>query len=244
MTETESFHRLLTAADTDLTTLRQRLDREPRLANTFLGWTRPWGDEQWMPLHIAAEAGREDVVALLLEQGVSPDCRTRFVTPTQARQTPLHLAAAHGHTAVVTRLLEASAEVDVRDAQQRSPLWLAARYGHAEAAHGLLRRGAKIDIADQQGRTPLHAALLDLAGLEAASVLIEAGADVNATCPKEPDGYTPLHRCVGLGESALPILRALRQAGADVSLADPRHQRTPASLAAHLGREALADVLA
>lgn len=238
MTETESFHRLLTAGDTDLTTLRQRLEREPRLANTFLGWTRPWGDEQWMPLHIAAEAGREDVVALLLEQGVSPDCRTRFVTPTQARQTPLHLAAARGDSGVVRRLLEASAEVEVRDAQQRSPLWLAARHGHAEAAWVLLRRGAQVDAPDQQGRTPLHAALLEAGGLPTAEVLIDASAQVNAVCPKEPEGYTPLHRCVTLGSAAVGVARKLLQAGADPSLADPRTHRTPAGLAAHLGQSA------
>lgn len=193
-----------------------------------------------MPLHVAAQAGSRRVVGWLLEQGVRPDCRTRFVTPMHARQTPLHLAAAAGHTAVLETLLAAAAEVSVHDAQRRSPLWLAARHGRADAVGCLLARGADPESRDAQGRTPLHAALLGPAARDSATTpraeaeswgswdpaaalrLLERGADPHATCPKEPAGFTPLHRCVALGLTARPVAEALVRAGADPALADPR----------------------
>ena len=222
---------------------------------------RDWGTEQWMPLHVAADAGALQVVDWLLGQGVRPDCRTRFVTPLHARQTPLHLAAAAGHTAVVDRLLAAAAEVELHDAQRRSPLWLAVRHGHLAAAARLLARGADPQSRDAQGRPPLHAALLPPLS-EAASaattpadaevspgaerpasawspapalLLLEHGADPHATCPKDPAGYTALHRCVALGPAARPVARALRAAGADPALADPRHHQTAADHARSRG---------
>lgn len=277
MPGTESF--IQTLQHGPLHELVALLDAEPRRMNTFLSEPAAHGDEQWMPMHHAAHAGHLAGVEALLERGVHPDCRTRFATPMHARQTPLHLAAAAGHVEVARRLLEAGAEVEVRDAQQRSPLWLAARHGHAEVVTQLARRGAALDARDTQQRTPLHAALLppaspvvladslrpgdrglgDLADLAsrstaaeasveldpaAALALLDAGADPNATCPKEPAGFTPLHRCVKLGEAALPVARDLLERGADRAAADPRHGHTPADLAQQLGREVYTQLFA
>jgi ankyrin len=259
---------LVTALSTgDAAALAEQLDRRPRLANTFLARPRPWGDEQWMPTHLAAAAGHPGLVDLLLQRGVHPDCRTRFNTPLHARQTPLHLAAAAGHAEVVDRLLEAAAEVVVFDAQRRSPLWLAARHQRPAVIQRLLRRGAPVDPPDAQGRTPLHAALLPPPPPEAAPplpqegspapsstgrfpadpdpqpapfdpaaalALLAAHADPNAVCPRDAEGYTPLHRCVSRGDLALPVAEALLAAGADPTAADPRFHRTPLTLAQHL----------
>ncbi len=272
MPDTESFIQTLERGP--LHELTALLDAEPRRMNTFLSQPAAHGPEQWMPMHHAAQAGHLAAVEALLARGVHPDCRTRFATPMHARQTPLHLAAAKGQVAVVKRLLEAGAEVEVRDAQQRSPLWLAARHHHAVVATMLIRRGAALEARDAQQRTPLHAALLlavspkpthDLFterrldfhvgsgtsvsvsdNLEspptfdpaAALALLDAGADPNATCPKEPAGFTPLHRCVTLGEAAFAVAQQLLDRHADPAAADPRHSHTPLDLAKQLGLEA------
>ncbi|MEL7089797.1 MAG: ankyrin repeat domain-containing protein, partial [Planctomycetota bacterium] len=136
------------------------LDDQPRRMNTFLSQPAPHGEEQWMPMHFAAQAGHSPALDALLERGVHPDCRTRYRTPMHARQTPLHLAAAGGHAQAIRRLLEAGAEVEVRDALGRSPLWLAARQQHADVVTQLVRRGADPDAPDGQGRAPLHASLM------------------------------------------------------------------------------------
>jgi len=248
MSETETFERLLGGLETDVSQVQLWLDAQPRRANTFLTCERTWGEEQWMPLHVAAASGATPVVRLLLERGVKPDCRTRFVTPLHARQTPLHLAAVSGHGAVVEALLEAAAEPEVRDAQQQSPLWLAARHGHGLIVQALARRGAMMDPLDSQGRTPLHAALLPVVAEpqgqgdrpwspEAALSLIGLGANFDAQCPKEPEGFTPLHRCVSLGPVALGVAERLVEAGVDRTLADPRFGRTARELAEHLEQE-------
>ncbi|MEM9882486.1 MAG: ankyrin repeat domain-containing protein [Planctomycetota bacterium] len=247
--------------------LIQALDDTPRAIQTFLNQPRPHGGEQWLPLHFAAAAGYAAAVDLLLDRGAKPDVRTRYRTPMHARATPLHLAAAAGHADVVKRLLQANAETEVRDASQRSPLWLAASHHHPDVVSQLLAAGTDVEARDTQQRSPLHAALLPpkpgpernegpdtppsndrphLAGssfdfnaaLAVLLPLLAAGADPNATCPKEPAGYTPLHRCITLGDPAFPIAQALLAADADPTLADPRHARTPHALAEHLGRDA------
>lgn len=217
--------------------------------------------EQWLPLHHAAHAGAVSVASLLIERGASPDCRTRARTPLRARATPLHLAADAGHAAMVALLLDRGAAVEVRDAFGKSPLHLACYRGLPDAARRLLDAGAMPDPPDDQGRSPLHEAvraLADAAGdpplqdadaepadpVACALLLLERHADADARCPKEPAGYTPLHRCVAAGPAALPIARALLAAGADPTAADPRFGRTPRALAEHLGAAAYLDLLA
>jgi len=131
--------------------LTAELNDDPQRVNTFLSQPADHGNEQWMPMHFAARAGHLEAVEALLTRGVHPDCRTRFTTPMHARQTSLHLAAIGGHGPVIQRLFEAVAEVEVRDAQQRSPLWLAARHHHAEVVTQLARRGADLEARDAQG---------------------------------------------------------------------------------------------
>lgn len=248
MADTEKFITQLQTGP--LAALVETLDGQPRRMNTFLSQTTPHGDEQWMPMHFAAQAGHTPAIETLLERGVHPDCRTRYRTPMHARQTPLHLAAMGGHSEAIHRLLEAGTEVEVRDALGRSPLWFAARHRHDEVASQLIHRGADPEAKDTQGRTPLHASLLSdpihpKPGPErsegpdspppfnpaAAVALLDAHADPNAVCPKDPDGYTPLHRCVLIGEASRPVVECLLAAGADPTIADPRLGRSAAALA-------------
>ena len=86
----------------DAAAVAREVGADPPRARGFLSRSMPWGAEQWMPLHLAAEAGALGVVDALLAAGVSAEARTK--TPgaplTRGRATPLHLAAATGHAEV------------------------------------------------------------------------------------------------------------------------------------------------
>ena len=93
----------------------------------------------------------------------------------------------------------------------------------------MLGVGCAVDPVDDSGRTPLHWAI---AGGHAAVALalIKAGAEINHRCPKEPAGFTPLHRCATAGTAMDEVAEQLKQAGADTTLRDPRHEKTAADL--------------
>jgi ankyrin repeat protein len=64
--------------------------------------------------------------------------------------TALHAACDAGDTSAITQLLQhASAQVNARDADDRTPLKVAALRGHTEAAALLLAHGAKIGDGDE-----------------------------------------------------------------------------------------------
>jgi len=91
------------------------------------------------PIHLAAMAGHDDVVDLLLGAGADPDARVYDMTGA----TPLHIAAAAGHVAVIEVLAERGADLGARDARRSAtPLAWAHGAEHAEAAEALERRGA------------------------------------------------------------------------------------------------------
>ena len=225
-----ALHAALTACSADggdrLAAWLHAAERGP---STYRPVAAPHGDEQHLPLHRAAELGSAPAVRQLLAAGARPDARTRFTSPLHARQTALHRAAAAGHADVVRVLLEAGADPEVRDALGRGPLWLAARRRHPAALDHLLHASAIVDARDAGGRTPLHAALLRTADepfdAPAASavldLLLNAGADPNATCPRDPAGYTAWRRATALGPEAERLLDRLREAGADPDLAPP-----------------------
>jgi ankyrin repeat protein len=204
----------------DAETVRTAVTDAPHLLG---GTVERDGDDGWTPLHLAAAAGRAEVVRLLVEAGADPSARTEH------GRTPLHVALRH-HPPVVAVLRELGAVVDAPSAaylddvdQLRRELdsgaeldgpgtadllsW-AAHGGAENAARLLLERGADADAG------ALHAA----AGRSRASLvrlLLDAGADVHR---REPDtGRTPLHVAVTGGSGDAPeVVQALLVAGADV----------------------------
>lgn len=229
---------------------------EPAFAHSFIIHLSSDGEEMWLPLHLAAHRGATRSARALIEAGAKPDSRTRSqpATATRGRQTALHLAAAHGHDAMVALLLKHGASVEVLDARQRRPLHGAASALAPRVIELLISAGATVDPTDAQQRTPLHAVIAVLrdrpsdaeirdqradAATRCLASLIESGADVDHPCPREADSFTPLHRCVNVGDHTAPLLDALLDAGADRGLRDPRHERTAGELADALGRQTL-----
>lgn len=188
-------------------------------------------------LHIAALAGRADLVLGALEAG--HDLRT---PGSFQGYTALHVGAAMGHETVCMVLLSRGAPVDLRSAPTgehpdgQTPLQVCCmqhKAGQDAVAGLLLAAGADPRIRAPDGATPLHFAAR--AGqLGVATQLLVAGADPSAA---DSAGHTALHIAAELGQEGL--IDALLRAGARADAAD-HDGTTPAQLARHRGHEALA----
>ncbi len=206
----------------------------------------------------AIDAGLPDIVAALLERGVSTELRdargnTALLRAVNARREPL-----------VALLLNQGAQPDARDDEGWPALSLAVQQGNAPLARALLAGGVAVDGRDRQDRTPLmvaawkgsvamvellveaHAAIyaMDRTGESAlmkaakynqpgtAAKLLDLGADVN-----QPDhsGKTPLMLAVYYGRTSVTVLLMAR--GANLEARD-RQGWTPLMEAAQGGSAA------
>jgi ankyrin repeat protein len=146
-------------------------------------------------LMTAARSGHVDAARLLIEHGAEVDARERW-----HGQTALMWAAAQGHPAMLRELLSHGADVNARSNQEE---W--ERQVTSEPRDKWLPPG---------GLTPLLFAARENC-LACLPVLIEAGADVNATTP---DGISPV--VIALINGHFDVAGALLEAGTDPNLAD------------------------
>lgn len=160
------------------------------------------------PLHLAAENGRLQIVAFLLDHGARVDSPTALYSGT----TALSLAAWHEHLRVVDLLLSKGASANAADRQGRTPLHFAARSQSGAAVQLLVNRGADVNARDRSGATPLHAAVVSKE-LATAEEIIRCGADVSG---KDRYGYTPLHYAVRQGD--VEMARLLTSKGSKIDL--------------------------
>lgn len=114
----------------------------------------PTGD---YPLHLAAEAGHVETVALLFfteGQSANPDYRNLLGS------TALHRATSYSHADVVRELLEHGADVNATNKVGSTALHIAATCGNTTVAKILLEHGAysHLNTANKVGMTPLDCA--------------------------------------------------------------------------------------
>jgi len=118
------------AGEDDSDRLVTLLDADPALIN---GRDSKFGRT---PLARAAEMGRSDVAALLLERRADTEIANN------QGLTPLHLAVSHGRLAIVKALTKAGANVNARSSAGETPLSLAQNGGFTEIAAFLSGAGA------------------------------------------------------------------------------------------------------
>jgi cytohesin len=223
----------------DVERVKEFLAADPNLVNARIGSK---GKDQPTVLHLAAAAGRAEVVELLLSRGANPNARA------QDGATPLHQAVwgvrAEGPE-VVGVLLAHGGDANARDSSGATPLHIASHGGQVEFMELLLAAGGDPNAKDKQGRTPLHEAVhtdQELLGaarsLDAAEgrhssrrpqailrsgqklaidVLLSGGANVNA---KDDRGVTPLHIAAYSGYADVGDVLLARGASARVKSND------------------------
>jgi ankyrin repeat protein len=128
------------------------------------------------PLHDAAELGKADFVAMLIQAGANVNATTKgFSTPCGSGEeerpmynTPLHFAAACGNPETIQALLKGGAEIDASNADGLTPLMATLKSprvyldSHAKNPlaniQALLGAGADVNDTNHQGQTVLDLA--------------------------------------------------------------------------------------
>lgn len=141
--------------------------------------------EGWSTLHIASQRNHVDVARALLEAGTSVD-------PEDKRKAkPLQWALRHKYIELAELLIQHGASIDVRWRDGYAFINHEAKDGKNGTLRFMLEQGADPNTRDHRygsGTTPLHCAARH-DRLNAATILLEFGADINA---KTEDGITPL----------------------------------------------------
>lgn len=108
----------------NLPAVKTDLSKDRRLASIV----NPVSNDRESALHIAAPAGREDIVRELLAAGASPNaCDV-------AGATPLHCAAGMGRSEIVALLLDHGADVEAKTSEGGTPWGFAAANNRVETA--------------------------------------------------------------------------------------------------------------
>lgn len=183
------------------------------------------------PLHLAARAGHDSVVDILMPLAKKYGCRIN--AQNEDGNTPLHEAVSHGHSDAVAAISKA-ADHCIKNKKGNWPLHDAARCGHMDAVQLLLSNNGQIDPPGTSGYSPLmfavengHVALVEW--------LIGHGGKVNYSggC------YSPLHCAADQGSAQIAEL--LLRNGAVIS--GDSVCATPLHFASRRGHLAVAEIL-
>ena len=163
------------------------------------------------PLMMAAANDDPEAVALLLAYRADP------AQGTWDGLTPLMVAARRSRKAdLLEALVSAGASVDQPSGLGMTALMVAAASGNAEGVRSLLALSADVKLKDADGMTALtHSVLARDWNAQAAELLIEGGADIEARTLKDT---TPLMEAAYHGNA--PAARLLLDAGARADAQD------------------------
>lgn len=183
-------------------------------------------DNENTPLHLAAKAGKSDIVALLHNYHAQCNLQNSF------GDTPLHLAVTGGHSDCFKELMKYdNMEIDLKNNNMSTPLHCAAKTGNSEIVGRLLDISADCNAQDISGDTPLHktARIGDKTGCDL--ILKYPGVDVNM---KNKMLMTALH--LAAQHNNHEVTQLLLDKGANWKLRD-KHDKIPLHYAATNGCE-------
>ena len=159
-----------------------------------------------MDLKTAIKKNNSKKVEELIDNNKTVEEKIQFInTPINSSQdTPLNIAAMFNNIDIVKLLVKAGAELDIANDDDETPLHTAVHRGNIKIVKFLIDRGANINTRDSIDRyTPLHLALScpgeiedksTMKYLNIANLLIESGANLEATTPRRNN--TPLHKLI------------------------------------------------
>ena len=133
--------------------------------------------------------------------------------------TPLMLTCVSRNLLLATRLIRHGADVRARTSFGQTALHWAAYLGRAPMISLLLNYRAELEVKDREGHSPLHAAAAAKGQSdpsETVEQLIRAGADKEATVPKEL--FRPVHLAIRSGNEA--CITCLLESGVDIEARD------------------------
>ena len=139
----------------------------------------------WSAIHLAAAAGQDAMLQLLLQHGADAN------RVTENGETPLHLAVKGEHELLCKTLLQLKQKplLALANEDGETPLHVAAAKGSTTICELLLRAGAEGNLATFDGATPLTIAVKQ-GCLPLCELLVSNGADVNKA--ETGSGKTPL----------------------------------------------------
>ena len=118
-------------------------------------------------------------------------------------------AVIRGDVADIQKNIDSGADLNPKDALDRTPLHIAAFYGRTRIIERLIASGADVNAKDHIGMTPLHAAVIS-GGRQSVQLLLDRQADLAA---QTEAGQTALHLAAATGEPKLT--KFLIERGAD-----------------------------
>ena len=213
------------------------------------------------PLRMAASEGHTQILQLLIDKGA------KLSTITEG-QLPLHSAAEEGQLEVVKMLLGMNADLSQVDESGRTALMYAAEEGQLSVVQFLIEKGAKVNQQDKEGRTALAYAAEERQ-TEVVRFLLDKGADLalrdnnghsalDHAAEENAEGVVKLLLTTKDGakqvrenasilinaseEGALPVVRQLKEAGANINTAD-EDGTTPLMAASEEGQEQVVQYL-
>jgi ankyrin repeat protein len=143
--------------------------------------------EEVSPLFFSIYNKHTPVVEYLLSKGARVD----EMDPSGL--TPLYKACFDGSLDIASALVDAGADVNLKSTSDYAPLYAAVSNKHKTVMEYLLSKGARIDEkSGPNGLTAIYKACAD-GSLDIATVLVDAGADVNL---KSPQGFAPLFAAI------------------------------------------------
>ena len=158
-------------------------------------------------LCIAAEAGADEIVSMLIENKADPNLAS------DNGQLPIHCSLQKPGKALEI-LLAAGASPALADGSGRTPVQVAAWYGNDEAIKLLSKKSVNLSQATPSGSTALHFAAWQ-GHNSAAKTLVDLGVNVDV---KDSDGWTPLHKAAHRGN--VEMVSLLLSLGSDKTVTD------------------------